>query len=136
MNSFQKERQRHHISVKLASEGIKIAWLTQPNFLYHLFFSSVAILLAIILKVSRMEWLILILTITIGLVAEMANTAIESVVDLVTDVWHKDAKVAKDVAAGMVLTFAYGSVIIAAIIFIPHFLELLNISNFKFQISN
>lgn len=125
MDAIKKERQRHHISMKFALEGIRVAVSTQPNFLYHGFFSLVAIFLGVFLRISRFEWIILILTITMGLVVEMANTAIESVVDLVTDAWHEDAKKAKDVAAGMMLLFAYGSVVIAALIFAPHLFELL-----------
>lgn len=125
MNALQKERQRHHISLKYAIEGVAIALQTQPNFLYHGLFSVLAILFCLLLRVDRVEWVIILMTIVLGFVIEMANTAIEAVVDLVTDSWHKDAKRAKDVAAGMMLLYAYGSVVIAIFIFAPHFLALL-----------
>jgi diacylglycerol kinase len=124
MNILQKERSRHHISIKAAHEGIHYAFSTQPNFLYHLFFSTLAILGGLLLGISKIEWLIIIFTIITGFVIEMANTAVESVVDLVTDQWHKDAKIAKDVAAGMMLLYAYGAVILAGIIFIPRVVDL------------
>ncbi len=124
MNALQKERQRHHISLKYAVEGIKVAFITQPNFAYHAFFSFMAILFGLFLQISRLEWIIIIMTIVIGFAVEMGNTAIEAVVDLVTDSWHKDAKRAKDVAAGMMLLYAYGSVLIAILVFAPYLLRL------------
>lgn len=124
INSIKKERRRHRVSLSNAVEGLGTAFRTQPNFLYHSFFSLCVIVLGIIFKIDRVEWLVLVLTIVLGMVIEMANTAIESVVDLVTDVWHEDAKVAKDVAAGMMLLFAYGAVLVALIIFLPYFVNL------------
>lgn len=137
MNAIQKERQRHHVSLAFAIEGIKFAFLTQPNFAYHLFFSLVAVLLGIFLKIGRFEWLVILLTIIMGIVVEMANTAIEFVVDLATDSWHADAKRAKDIAAGMMLIYSYGSVVIAGAIFFPYLASLfgihhLNLLSFNF----
>lgn len=52
--------------------------------------------------------------------AEMINTSIESVTDLVTTEWKKEAKIAKDVSAGMMLTVAIGAAAVAALIFWPY----------------
>lgn len=117
---IKNEKRRHQVSVKNAVEGIRIAFRTQPNFAYHTFFSLCAIFLGVFLGIGRTEWLVIMLLVVVGMVVEMANTAFESVVDLATNVWHKEAKVAKDVAAGMMLFFAYGSVLIAVIIFFPY----------------
>ena len=53
---------------------------------------------------------------------EMINTALESITDLVTQEWRQEAKIAKDVAAGMMLTVAIGAVIVAALILLPKIL--------------
>lgn len=127
MNTLEKERHRHHISVRFALEGIKIAFLTQPNFTYHTFFSALALLFGLFLKINQLEWAIIIFTIVVGFTIEMGNTAIEAVVDLVTETWHEDAKRAKDVAAGMMLIYAYGAVVIAAVVFVPHILPLIGL---------
>ena len=124
MNVFEKERTRHHISVRVAHEGILIALRTQPNFAYHAFFSLTSVLFGVFFQITRYEWLIICVTIIMGFVIEMANTSIEYVVDLATKKWHKDAKQAKDIAAGMMMIFAYGSVLIAVIIYTPYFLSL------------
>ena len=56
---------------------------------------------------------------------EFLNTIFENVVDLVTDYeYHPLAKKAKDIAAGAVLVTAFFAILIAAIIFLPKFLEL------------
>jgi len=54
---------------------------------------------------------------------EMINTAIETMVDLITKEHRKEAKIAKDVAAAMVLINAVGACIVGCIIFIPHIIS-------------
>lgn len=71
-------------------------------------------------QISRLEFLILLLTITLVLIAEMINTSLEAATDLLTPEYQSQAKIAKDVAAGMVLLTAVLSVIIGLVIFIPY----------------
>ena len=66
---------------------------------------------------------IIVFTILLGLTVEMMNTAIEAVTDLVTSEWKKDAKIAKDVSAGMMLLVATGAVVVAIFIFSPYIAE-------------
>ena len=120
MNAVLK---RHHISFKNAFAGLFYAFRTQPNFLVHFTLSGLAILAGIILEVSSLKMVGLIIMIAVGLAAEMINTAIESVTDLVTNGWQREAKIAKDVSAGMVLLTAISAVIVAGIILIPQFFE-------------
>ena len=63
---------------------------------------------------------------TIGLVisCELVTTAIEAVVDLVTEEYHPLAKVAKDTSAAAVLIFAVIAVIVGLIIFLPKVIAL------------
>ena len=69
------------------------------------------------LNVAPTKWLVLILTIVMGLVVEMVNTAIETVVDLITEEKRLNAKFAKDVAAGAMLIYAIGSLFVALWLF-------------------
>lgn len=110
---------RHTISFYHAFSGLFYALSTQPNFLVHITLSFLAVMFGIFFGISRIEWLIIVSTITFGLVIELVNTAVESTVDLVTDQYHLDAKIAKDVAASAMLIYAVGAVVIASIIFIP-----------------
>jgi diacylglycerol kinase len=108
---------------KNAVNGIVHAFLTQNNFRVHAVIATLVIILGFWLKVPRWEFLILTLAITIGLTIEMANTAFEKTVDLVTQKWDPKAKIAKDVSAGMMLVVAFGLAILGALILIPPILE-------------
>lgn len=113
---------KHTISFKNAFSGLWWALSTQPNFRIHLVLSAVALFLAYYLEIPAVETCIIVFTIVLGLSAEMINTAIESMTDLITKEWRTEAKIAKDVSAGMMLTVAIGAVIIACIIFGPRIL--------------
>ncbi len=110
---------QHHISFKNALHGLFWAFTTQPNFRIHFILSFLALISSYVLGLNTLEWIIIILVIVIGLSAEMINTSIESMTDLITSEWHKEAKIAKDVSAGMMLLTAFGAVFIASLIFIP-----------------
>ena len=73
-------------------------------------------------KRQAQEWTILVLTITVGLVIETINTALEATSDAITKEWKEEIKIAKDAAAAAMLTYALGSILVAAIIFIPKML--------------
>lgn len=79
----------------------------------------IVIIAGLLTGLAIVEWLIIILAITLVIGAEMVNTAIEYVVDLASPEIHPLAKQAKDVAAGAVLVFAMASVIIGLLIFLP-----------------
>jgi diacylglycerol kinase len=110
---------QHLNSLKLAFRGIWYAFRTQLNFKIHSFIAVTVIIIGWLLKISYLEWIVLTLTIALVFVAEMINTAIESMTDLITTEHRQSAKIAKDVAAGMVLLGAISSVIVGIIIFLP-----------------
>ncbi len=116
---MKKILHRHHISFKNAFSGLFWAVTTQPNFRVHIFLSLLALYLCWFLGVSALEWTIIVFTIVLGLSAELINTALEAMTDLITNQWRKEAKIAKDVAAGMMLTVAFGALIVAAFILGP-----------------
>ncbi len=110
---------RHSISFKNAFNGLIYELKTQPNFLIHFFFSFLSIIGGIILNISKIEWLLIITLITIGLVIESVNTAIEATTDAIDTRFRPDIKVAKDVSAAAMLIFAIGSSTVALLIFLP-----------------
>lgn len=114
---------KHHISFKNAFAGLHYAITSQPNFKVHFFLAAAAILAGLFLGISFLEMTILILTIIVGLAVEMANTAIESVTDLVAEEWRESAKIAKDVSAGMMLLTATGAILVAFLILGPKMAE-------------
>ncbi len=109
----------HTISFKHAVDGIKHAFNSQPNFQIHCIIALLVLIAGWYFQLTVTEWGLLIFTIFWVLISEMMNTAVESMVDLITAEYREQAKIAKDVAAGMVLLGAIGSVIMGAIIFIP-----------------
>lgn len=115
---------RHTISFQNAFAGLVWAIQTQPNFRIHLILSICALVLGSILQITYVEMIIILFTIILGLTCEMINTSIEAMTDLITTEHRENAKIAKDVAAGMMLTTAFGAVVIALFIFVPHLLSL------------
>ncbi len=108
-------------SFKVAGSGLKHAILTQINFQIQLSIAIVVLILAASLNFTRFEWLILIITIGLVLVAELLNTVVEVVVDLaVQEKLLPEAKIAKDVSAAAVLLMSIISVIVGFILFWPH----------------
>ncbi len=113
----------HHISFKNAFAGLFWAVRTQPNFRVHLILSALALALGFFFQITSVEMTIIVFTIVLGLTTEMVNTAIESMTDLITSEWRQEAKVAKDVSAGMMLVAAIGAVVVAVFIFTPYFIK-------------
>lgn len=113
---------RHVISVKNALSGVHHGIWTQPNFIIHILCSVAAVLMGFYFRVSRLEWVAITMTISLGLAIEYLNTSIESTVDLITREIHPVAKIAKDTSAAAMLVYAAGSIIVAVLIFAPRLL--------------
>ncbi len=116
------DRRTHSLLVAFghAFAGLWYLLRTQRNAQIHCLVGACALALATFLGMERWEWLALVLTIALVLIAEGINTAIEATVDLATSSYHPLARVAKDVGAGAVILSAIMSVIVGCIIFIPH----------------
>lgn len=111
-------------SFKYAGTGIFSAIKKEKNMKIHFIAMLVVIIAGILLKISSLEWIACLILFAGVIGSEMFNTAIETVVDMVTPYKNDKAKIAKDVAAGGVLVWAISSVIIAGIIFIPKIIDL------------
>ncbi|HLC94201.1 MAG TPA: diacylglycerol kinase family protein [Patescibacteria group bacterium] len=117
---------RHTISFKNAYAGIKWAFSSQPNYTVHVLLSLLAIVGGLLFNISYNEWLTILTFIILGLTIETINTAIESATDCIDTHTREDIKIAKDVAAGAMLIFAIGSVVVAVIIFVPKLLLIIS----------
>jgi diacylglycerol kinase (ATP) len=107
-------------SANCAIEGILQAAKTQRHVRYHFFSAAGVLLLSYILGVSRIEFLIIALSVIAVLLAEMLNTAIETIVDIVSPEHSEKARIAKDIAAGAVLITAFGVAVIGYVILFPY----------------
>lgn len=110
-----------------ALSGVKHAVITQRNFKIHLSVALLAVALSFLLKVNLAEMAIIAVCIFSVFAFELINTAIESIVDLVSPEWSLLAKHAKDCAAGAVLLVSVMSVIVAGLIFFPKIIILAGI---------
>lgn len=104
-------------SFNYAIEGIIYVLRTQRNMRTHFITAFVVLLSSLFFKIGKMEFIILALSISIVLVAELLNTAIESAIDITSTTFDPLAKIAKDVAAAAVLITALNAVVVGVIIF-------------------
>jgi diacylglycerol kinase (ATP) len=83
-------------------------------------FMTVALVLfsGLLFRLGKIEMLVLLFTATLVLMAEMFNTAVEVVVDMITQSYHPAAKFAKDVAAGAVLIAAVNAIVVGFVLFL------------------
>jgi len=117
MGKYQKPGFRR--SLNQAWRGLHHTWRTQGHMKFHIIAGISALCFAGWWKISNFEWLILILAIGCVVSAEVMNTAIEIVVDMVQPNFDPLAGMAKDVAAGAVLVTAIQAIAIVMIVFIP-----------------
>ena len=110
-------------SFKYAFTGIATSFKTEQNMKIHILIMILVIIAGIVLKISSLDWIILVIMFALVISGELFNTVIETVVDMITMEKNEKAKIAKDVAAGAVLVLAIGSVIVGLIIFIPKILN-------------
>lgn len=104
-------------SFNYAIEGIIYAVRTQRNMRIHMGVALLVLTACFFYDLSKMELLILTISITIVMAAELVNTAVESAIDATTNYYHPLAKIAKNTAAGAVLVTAVNAVIVGYIIF-------------------
>lgn len=108
-----------------AFEGLKHALLTQQNMQVHFFSAFAALLLAVLFELPKTELLFILLSVTLVIVTELINTAIEHAVDLAMPERHPLAKIAKDVAAAAVLVSAAFAAVTAMVVFYTPIAELI-----------
>ena len=104
-------------SFNYAIEGIIYAVRTQRNMKIHMLATLLVLTACFFYDLSKVEILIITITITMVITAEMINTAIEFAIDVTTNYYHPLAKIAKNVSAGAVLITAINAVVVGYIVF-------------------
>ena len=107
-----------------AIQGILYTFKYERNMKIHYCIAILVLIVSLFLDIGKVEMMILILSISLVIISEMFNTAIENTVDLVTDKYHSLAKIAKDVAAGGVVISALNAVIVGYLIFYDKFTDI------------
>lgn len=104
-------------SFNYAIEGIIYAIRTQRNMRFHLIVAAFILIFSLFFDLSKAEMLILFFTITLVIVLELVNTAIEATIDVTANYYHPLAKIAKNVAAGAVLISAINALAVGYLLF-------------------
>ena len=117
MPTRSKDRRSFIESVRDCFHGLEYVLLNEDNFKREIVFGILALIVSAILKVNKIEFTIIVITISLVLFAEIVNTAIEQVVDLITKDYSKEAGQIKDIAASGVLVMSFISVVVGLLIF-------------------
>ncbi len=129
MNTIEEKKDKKSFSIRDRIHSSTHAWRgiilfikTSHNAWGHILFGLMAIYLGFILHISNIEWMLLIISMTLVIITEAFNTAIEIDINLTSPEYHPYARDTKDVAAGAVLIAVILSLVIACFIFLPKFL--------------
>jgi diacylglycerol kinase (ATP) len=113
----KKKRQGIIQAFNAAIEGILYTFKSERNMKIHYFVAAIVLVASLFFDLTKLEMIVLIFAISLVVISEMFNTAIEKAIDMVTETYHPLAKIAKDVAAGGVLIATLNSVVVGYIIF-------------------
>lgn len=120
-------------SFNYAVTGILQAMKTEKNLRFQYITAIVVISFSLFFDFSRLEFLILLVTISLVLITEMLNTAIEKTIDIITKDYHPLAKIAKDVAAGAVLISAVNAIVVGYLLLFDRLNPIANYVLFKIK---
>ena len=121
----KKKKDPLYQSFGYAFQGIFTCVRKERNMKIHCVAAVFVVIAGVILKMSAIEWCICLALFGLVMALEHVNTAVEAVVDMVTEEYHPLAKVAKDTAAGAVLIAAIMAAIAGCIIFLPKIAQIL-----------
>ena len=118
--SFKKQLK----SFTFAWKGILTCAGHEQNITFHLIAAIIVLAAGFCFGISRPEWMVVLLCIGTVIAAELFNSAIERLVDMVSPEWQKIAGEVKDIAAGAVLITAIAAAIVGMIVFLPYVIAL------------
>ena len=107
-------------SFRYAFAGLRLLLREEHNARIHATITVVVVVAGIVLRVSPVEWGVLVICIGMVLAAEAFNSAIERVADYLTIERDDRIRDIKDLAAGAVLLCAIAAAIVGLIVFVPH----------------
>lgn len=125
MLSREKNKRKFTSSVRDCINGFKFININEDNFKREILLGIIALLISYILKISKLEFIIIIIMIGLVLTCEVINTAIERLVDLVSPSYNKLAGEVKDIMAFSVFLMCIISLIVGVIIFVPKIIILI-----------
>lgn len=105
-------------SFRHALHGLLLSFRTQRHLRVHFFVAILVLCAGFLWRLNRVEMALLLGVISLVILAELFNTAVEAVVDLVTEDYHPLARVAKDVSAGAVLVASVNAFLVGVMLFL------------------
>ena len=120
---MQEELRKFKRSLSHAYDGLVYAITQERNFRIELGVAFVVCVFIFIFRLKNWETIVLILMIMWVLIAELINTVLERVVDILKPRIHPYARLIKDLMAAMVLISSVVAVIVGLIVFYPYFLD-------------
>ena len=111
-------------SFKFSFDGLKYAYLHEQSLTLHVIVMTLIIAFGLGFKISAIQWVVTLIMGALILVAELFNTAIEAVVDMVTDEYHPLAKVAKDTASAACFVANMTAAGMWLVVFVPKIISL------------
>lgn len=112
-------------SFQYAIAGIIYAFKNENNFRFHFILAIFVLLASWYFKITKTEWMFIVLTIVFVLTLELINTMFECMVDILEPRFHQYVKNIKDIMAAAVFVAALGAAVTGALIFAPRILLLL-----------
>ncbi|GMU51169.1 MAG: hypothetical protein AMXMBFR33_03150 [Candidatus Xenobia bacterium] len=113
-------------SLDHAAEGLVYAVRRERNLKIHFVMAVAALLLCLGLDLNALQLLCVAFAIVLVIITELINTAIETMINLMTTAHHPLAKVAKDVSAGAVLVASINALVVAYLIMLPPLMQMFN----------
>ena len=107
-----------------ARNGLRLIFKNERNFKIHLSIAILVIIAGFVLKISYQDWIAVNLVISMVLISETMNSAVEAVCDTISQEYKVNIKYAKDVSAGAVLLSVLVSIITGIIVFTPYILKI------------
>jgi len=124
MNPDYKRNKRHRLftSIRFAFWGIWKAIKKERNIKIHLGMMTLATIMGLVLKISNLEWIVLVILFGLVIGGEIFNSAIEASADLIRDRMELDyyeTYWVRNLAAGAVMVFALAALVVGLLIFLP-----------------
>lgn len=102
-----------------ALKGIRAAFRTEPHLRFHAVAAVVVVACSTWAELSTEQWALVVLCIAVVFAAELVNTAVEKLVDLVSPQRNEQAGMIKDLAAGAVFIVSLAAAITGGLILVP-----------------
>ena len=111
-------------SFKFSFDGLKYAYLHEQSLALHVIVMAVIISFGLGFRITPIQWVVTLIMGALILVAELFNTAVEAVVDMVTEEYHPLAKVAKDTASAACFVADLTAACMWLVVFVPKIISL------------